>query len=494
MNTPCSPAVLIAAAACAASLLATPVAAQAPITPGIAANPAARGPEPVQLSTGAGEILKLARAKINDDVTVAFVQNSDRSYNLTASEIVYLRKEGVSERVLLAMLNQPQSVAAPQSLPEAEIPATTAEASAPQYVTPPTTTAFVETTPASTVYVMPSTPTYYSFYDPRPYWYDPWPYYYPLFTFGFYWGGYYNGYWNNYCHYNKYPAPHNGHHPQPDNDRPSRDGNRPPPSSESSGPSSRPETLAASGQPTAGGNQTASNPGSRPVASRNAFATARPANLANNSGNQPTASRAGGGQVNAAASGSRPGASATSAQVRSTVNRTSSARPSGNQSGAQTLPANRISGPTSVWSSQARPATVSRPGVNQPSAAVVRTSRVSGSPTTISPRPINQPSIRPTTGYQQGTVRPSPSYRSTGSAAGFSPSSTYRTAGSASSAIRPSYNGGGAASYSRPSPTPSIRSMGSPSSFRGGGGSSGGGAPRMSSGGGARGGGGGRTR
>jgi len=31
----------------------------------------------------------------------------------------------------------------------------------------------LETVPASTVYVVPSSPTYYSFYDPWPYWYDP---------------------------------------------------------------------------------------------------------------------------------------------------------------------------------------------------------------------------------------------------------------------------------------------------------------------------------
>lgn len=437
--------------------------------PGIAPSTAAPVEATVQLSTGAGEILKLARAKINDEVTVAFVQNSDRRYNLTASEVVYLRKEGVSERVLVAMLNQPRTTAVPQTPPQPEAMAPATGASAPQYVMPPGTTSFLESPPASTVYVVPSTPTYYSFYDPWPYWYDPWPYYYPAFAFGFYWGGYwggcYNSYWNNYCHYdNRPPPPHHGrpsppdgNHPRPNGNRPSRDGNY--------GPGGQPGTLASNGRPTAGVNQTASNTGSRIGATRNAVTTptARPTSFSNNDANRPSASRASGGQVNAASSGSRPVASATQAQGSGTANRTPPVRPNGNQSGAQTVQGSRSSSPTSVWTSKSSQATVSRPTVNQPSASVVRTSRVSGSPATTSTRSVSQPANRPTAGYQQSSVRPSSSYRSTGSAA----------------------------SISRPSSTSSVRSMGSPSSFRGGGSYSGAGATRMSSSGGSRGGGGG---
>jgi len=498
MNTRCFPVVVTAATLAVGICFAASIAAQEPGTPGVAPSISAPVAETVPLSTGAEEILKLSRAKINDEVTVAFVQNSDRRYSLNASEIVYLRKEGVSERVLVAMLNEPQTTVDPQSPPQPEAMATAAEASAPQYVAPPATTTFLETAPASTVYVVPSTPTYYSFYDPWPYWYDPWPYYYyPTFAFGFYWGSYWSGchnsYWNNYCHYdNRPPPPHHGNRPRPHGNQNSPDRN-PPPRGGDSGRGGQPGTLATSGRPTAGVNQAASNTGSRPVASRNAGTApiGRPTSVSNTDGNRPNASRPSGGQVNAASSGSRPVASATRSQGIGTINRTPPTRPTGIQTGTQTAQGTRSSSPTSVWSSKTSQTTVSRPRVSQPAATVARTSRISASPTTGSTRTVSASASRPTVGYQQSTVRPSPSYRTTGSAASIRPSSTYRSVGNASSVGRPSYGGGGsAASFSRPSSTSSVRSMGSQGSFRGGGSYSGGGA-RMSSGGGSRGGGGG---
>jgi hypothetical protein len=66
----------------------TLVAAQEPSAPGIA--PSAPAACACQLSTGAGDILN-SPAPVSDDVTIAFAQNSDCPFNLTASEIVYLR-------------------------------------------------------------------------------------------------------------------------------------------------------------------------------------------------------------------------------------------------------------------------------------------------------------------------------------------------------------------------------------------------------------------
>ena len=59
---------------------------------------------PVQLSHGVPDVLKLSRAKIKDETILAFVSNSQSNYNLSAEEIIYLRAEGVSERVVASML------------------------------------------------------------------------------------------------------------------------------------------------------------------------------------------------------------------------------------------------------------------------------------------------------------------------------------------------------------------------------------------------------
>lgn len=177
-----------------------------------AAKPAPKVPpaETVQLSAGVWEILKLTRAKIADDVTVSFIQNGSRSYNLSASEIIYLRKEGVSDRVLVAMLNQPARPSpapqpSPQIAPQLVAPPYVPSASAPQYVQSPQPAPVYETAPASTVYVFPETPRYY--YPSYPYSYYSYPYYYgysyPSWSVGVSFGncGYYGGWWGggSYC-------------------------------------------------------------------------------------------------------------------------------------------------------------------------------------------------------------------------------------------------------------------------------------------------------
>jgi hypothetical protein len=179
------------------------------------AKPAPSAPpaETVQLSAGVWEILRLTRAKIADDVTVSFIQNGSRRYNLSASEIIYLRKEGVSDRVLVAMLNQPARPAPTSPIaPQAAAPAYVPSASAPEYVQGYTQPAPVyESAPASTVYVFPESSRYY--YSSYPYYYGysypyygySYPYYrncYPSWSVGVSFGsGYYGGWWGGsaYC-------------------------------------------------------------------------------------------------------------------------------------------------------------------------------------------------------------------------------------------------------------------------------------------------------
>lgn len=158
----------------------------------------------VQLSPAVQDVLKLSRAKVSDDITIAFIRNSGSRFSLTAAEIVYLRNEGESDQVIAAMLNQPSgpavtpAPATPQ--PAAAAPLPTPSASAPAF------------SPVATVYqVAPAyapAPTVYVVSEPRPSYYPAYPYYYgcvyPAISIGFgtrwgyghggyYHGGYYRG-------------------------------------------------------------------------------------------------------------------------------------------------------------------------------------------------------------------------------------------------------------------------------------------------------------
>jgi hypothetical protein len=159
-----------------------------------------------QLSYGVPQVLQLSQAKIGDSTIVAYIQNTGTIYSLNASEIVYLKQQGVSDAVLTTMLNQRQRVThtAVQTAPQVTSAATASQpvsAETSTAVVQPTAT-YVQTVPSSSVYVIPDTQTYnYDAYYYRPYYY---PYYggwyYPpvTFSFGFgggYHGGYYRGGW-----------------------------------------------------------------------------------------------------------------------------------------------------------------------------------------------------------------------------------------------------------------------------------------------------------
>jgi len=189
MNIRCVSAMVFAAATCAmSSRWAATAGAQESSTPKATPNAAAIITDPVQLSHGAEDILKLSRAKVGDDVIVSFIRGRNRRFDLTASEIVQLRNEGVSDRVLAAMVNQ-QSPAGPvpQSPPQPAAPATAVSASAAQ------DTAGNAPAPPATVFVVPTSAPYSD--APYPYYYG---YSYPAvsvgFAFGTGWGyGYYGG-------------------------------------------------------------------------------------------------------------------------------------------------------------------------------------------------------------------------------------------------------------------------------------------------------------
>jgi len=186
-------------------LAARNVPAQDSTTPNVAQTAAGSGSAP-QLSYGVPQVLQLSQAKIGDNTIVAYIQNSGTIYSLNASEIVYLKQQGVSDAVITTMLNQRQRVtqAAAQTAPQAPATATTSQpggAETSTAVAQPTVT-YVQTVPSSTVYVIPDTQTYQyynNYYQPYYYpYYGGWFYPPVSFSFGFgggWHGGYYRGGW-----------------------------------------------------------------------------------------------------------------------------------------------------------------------------------------------------------------------------------------------------------------------------------------------------------
>jgi hypothetical protein len=98
---------------------------------------------PTDLSPGAGEVIKLAQSGVGDDVVLAYVQNSQAPYNLSANNILYLKSAGLSSDVLKAMLNHDGSLRNVPVLPAQPVPSAQPTAPAPvpttaQVYQPPT--------------------------------------------------------------------------------------------------------------------------------------------------------------------------------------------------------------------------------------------------------------------------------------------------------------------------------------------------------------------
>lgn len=193
------------AAIAAVALSAMTVAAQDSATASSTAVSATASPTTPSLSFGVPDVLKLSDAKVSEDTIVSFVQNSSRNYGaLSAAEIVYLHDQGVSERVVSAMLEKRKQWSEAGATAPAQ---TAAVASAPQYqqAPAPAPATHVQPAPPSTVYVVPSTPTSVD--------YGYYPYYgdygcgFPGLSFSF---GYYGGYRGGYYHGSGYHG--GGHH------------------------------------------------------------------------------------------------------------------------------------------------------------------------------------------------------------------------------------------------------------------------------------------
>ena len=60
---------------------------------------------PVNLSPGAAEVVRLAGSGVGDDVVLAYIQNSQAPFYLSADAVLYLKDVGLSPQVTSAMLS-----------------------------------------------------------------------------------------------------------------------------------------------------------------------------------------------------------------------------------------------------------------------------------------------------------------------------------------------------------------------------------------------------
>ncbi len=163
-----------------------------------AAQEAAAKPAPVPtLSYSSNEVLKLVRAKVGDDTVVAYIDHATATYALSASDLIHLRSEGVSDKVLSAMLNRSKGAEAIASAPVAPAApiAPPAPAAAPaSYVGANPQPAQVVVQPAVTTYIQ--APPQVVVAAPVVYDYGYYPYYgyrYPAVSLSFGFGGGYRG-------------------------------------------------------------------------------------------------------------------------------------------------------------------------------------------------------------------------------------------------------------------------------------------------------------
>jgi hypothetical protein len=113
---------------------------QTPEAPVPGAPEPAQAGVPANLSPGAAEVVRLAGAGVGDDVVLAYIQNSQAPFSLSADDVLYLKDIGLSPQVTSAMLTHDTTLRnqAQQYAPAATAPAAPAAAAPPPaYVSSP---------------------------------------------------------------------------------------------------------------------------------------------------------------------------------------------------------------------------------------------------------------------------------------------------------------------------------------------------------------------
>src|SRR6266704_2166097 len=118
---------------------------------------------PSDISPAAAEVIKMASSGVTEDVIVAYVNNSQAPFDLSANEVLYLKDLGISSPVVTAMINHDTALRgqAAQNAPPPSAPA-------PQPL-PPTSPPVVEAPMTPTVETTPPEDVSYFYNDLAPY-------------------------------------------------------------------------------------------------------------------------------------------------------------------------------------------------------------------------------------------------------------------------------------------------------------------------------------
>ena len=153
----------------AAMLPLTAAYAQAPGPEAPGAEEQAPAAAPANLSPGAAEVVRLAGAGVGDDVMLAYINNSQAPFNLSADAVLYVKDLGLSPQVTSAMLSHDSML---RSQGQQYAPATTAPVAPPAAapaVAPPTAPPTAVAAPAPTYVSSPPPDVSYFYNDLSPY-------------------------------------------------------------------------------------------------------------------------------------------------------------------------------------------------------------------------------------------------------------------------------------------------------------------------------------
>lgn len=142
-----------------------------------------------------GDIVRMSKAGISDDVIIQTIQSTGSSFQLAAQDLESLKRDGVSDRVVAAM-QAPAPTAPPSVKPAEPAPLVTGATSGREYVGGLADQQIVRALPAEPpVYYAAPPPSVY--YYPYPYYYPPPPRYYygPPVRFYFGYGGWHHRHW-----------------------------------------------------------------------------------------------------------------------------------------------------------------------------------------------------------------------------------------------------------------------------------------------------------
>jgi len=169
----------------------------APVT-GATRTAVGKTAEPVKLPYGVEDVLKMSRAQVSDDVIATYIQNTGTIYSLGPNDIVYLKDQGVSDRIVNTMLDQ-RRIANEVAAQAQQQQVATQQPAAAENNSPVTTPAYSDYQPAtqtatqpaaSSLYVIPYPTPAYPYYG-RPYYYSySYPYYSSSYCYPYSYYGY----------------------------------------------------------------------------------------------------------------------------------------------------------------------------------------------------------------------------------------------------------------------------------------------------------------